>query len=296
MLTVLGTVSLDTLRTPTKTLVNTLGGSVSFASVCASYFAKTALVGIAGTDFPVKYRNLLARYADIRGLEIRKGKTFRYDARYSQNLESRKTLRIVLGVTKYPIKVPEMHKKSRFVYLANNNPSQTLKALSEFDSPKFTMCDTIDLWINTKRRALLNMIKKTNATVINYEEAQMLTKERDMLACCKKIESLGATYVIIKKDEHGAVLYHEGELYPYAGFPATKFVDPTGAGDSFAGAVMGYLESKNSTSLSNMRRAVAYGIITGAMAVEKHGIMSVLGKNKKEIDRRLKRYERITRF
>lgn len=297
MLAVFGSIALDTIRTPTRTLVNTLGGSASYAAVSASYFTKTGLIGMVGTNLSAKYKNTLARHVDIRGLDIKKGKTFHYDAKYGRYLESRKSLKVDFGVTeKHHATVPDVYKKCRFVYLANNDPNQNVKILESFDKPKFSMCDTIDLWIDTKRDAVIRMIKKTDATVINYEEARLLTKEHDVSLCAKKIASWGATYVLIKKDEHGAVLYSGGDAYPYTAFPAKRFVDPTGAGDSFAGAIMGYLESKNSASLKNMRRAVAYGIIMGAMAVERHGISPILDQSRKVINQRLKEYERITRF
>ena len=297
MLAVFGSVALDTIRTPSRTLTNILGGSASYSAVSASYFAKTGLIGIAGNNFPTKYKNMLARHVDLYGLDIKKGKTFHYDVKYGKHLESRKSLKVEFGVTKmHCANVPEAYKKAKFVYLANNDPMQNVDILSSFDNPKFSMCDTIDLWINTQRTKVIHMIKKTSATVINYEEARLLTKEHDALSCIKKIASWGAEYVIIKKDEHGALLYSDGELYAFTAFPVKHFVDPTGAGDAFAGAVMGYLESKGSFSIKNMKRGVAFGIIMGAMAVEKHGLGAILGKNKKEINVRMKEYERITRF
>ncbi len=297
MLAVFGSVALDTIRTPTRTQVNTLGGSASYAAVSASYFARTGLVSTAGTNLPARYKNALARHVDMRGLEIKKGRTFHYDARYDRRLESRKSLRVELGVTKgHDTAVPDAYKKSKFVYLANSDPAQNVRVLASFDAPKFAMCDTIDLWINTKRDAVKRMIAKTDATVINYEEARLLTKEHDAPSCAKKIASWGATFVIIKKDEHGAILYHGGDAYPYAAFPARRYVDPTGAGDAFGGAIMGYLESRNSYTLRNVRRAVAHGIVMGAMAVERHGIGAILDRNRKEIASRVGEYGRITRF
>lgn len=297
MLAVYGTIALDTIQTPTRTRANVLGGSASYAAVSASYFTKTGLVSLVGSNFPIKYKNALARHVDLRGLDIKDGKTFQYNARYASHLESRKALKIDFGVTKnHHATVPDAYKKCRFVYLSNNNPIQNVKILKSFDNPKFSMCDTIDLWIDTQRDAVIRMIKNTDATVINYEEARLLTKEYDASLCAKKIASWGAKYVIIKKDEHGALLYSGRDVYPYPAFPIKRFVDPTGAGDSFAGAIMGYLESKGSYSIQNMRRAVAYGIVMGAMAVEKHGINPLLDQSRKEIDARMREYERITQF
>lgn len=297
MLAVFGSLALDTLRTPSRTTVNTLGGSASYAAVSASYFAETGLIAVVGTDLPAKYRRTLARHVDLSGLCTRNGRTFRYDAKYDSHLGSRKSLMVDLGVMKgHRARVPDSYKKCRFVYLANNSPVQNTNILGSFDNLTFTMCDTIDLWISTKRAEVIRMIKKTDAAVFNYEEARLLTKEHDAARCAKKISSWGATYVIIKKDEHGALLYYERDVYPYPAFPTRRFVDPTGAGDSFAGAVMGYLESKRSNSIRNMRRAVAYGIIMGAVAVEGYGIKPLLEQTRPKIESRVREYERITRF
>ena len=297
MLAVAGSVSLDTIRTPGRTLVNTLGGSAAYAGISASYFTKTGLIGVVGTNLAQRHRRTLARHVDLDGLRTEEGRTFHYDARYGRHLESRTTLKVEIGVTgTHAARTPDSYKKCRFVYLANSDPEQNVRILEGFENPKFAMCDTIDLWINTKRAAVIRMIKKAGAAVINYEEARLLTKEHGALACAKKISSWGAEHVVVKKDEHGALLYSGGEAYPYPAFPVRRPVDPTGAGDAFAGAVMGYLESGGSYGARAIRRAVAYGIIMGAMTVEKYGIRPLLGLDRRAIDARMREYERITGF
>lgn len=297
MLAVFGSVSLDTIRVPGRVSAGILGGSAAYAAVAGSRFARTGLVGVTGSDFPARYGRELARHVDLAGVERREGRTFRYDAEYDRHLEVRTTRAVELGVNSgRRVRVPEAYRKSRFVYLATNDPAHNIGVLGDFDSPRFSMCDTIDHWIRTRRNDVVRMVRRTDATVINAEEARLLTREHDLIRCAKKMVSWGATYVIVKKDAHGALLYHRGEVYPYPAFPTGRVVDPTGAGDSFAGAVMGYLESRRSTGLSAMRRAVAYGNVVGSIAVEGRGLRSLLGLARGDIEARMRRYGRLTRF
>ena len=297
MLTVFGSTAIDTIRTPKKTLKNVLGGAATFASISASNFVETGLIAVVGTDFPKRHYNLLANYLDLRGLEVKKGKTFRYDGQYDSTLSRRSTLKTelnVLGDFK-PI-VPEDYRKSQFVYLANNDPEQNTSLIKEFDKVRFSMCDTIDFWISTKRQAVIKMIKSVNAVVINDEEAKLLTKEFNLIKCAKKIMQWGAEFVIIKKGEHGSLLFFEDIIFPTAGFSLEDVVDPTGAGDSFAGAMIGYLASKKSTKLSEIKKAVVYGNVLGSFAVEKYGLNGLLEIKNGDIKKRIKSYEKMIRF
>ncbi|MCY4252118.1 MAG: PfkB family carbohydrate kinase [Thaumarchaeota archaeon] len=297
MLAVFGSVSLDTIRTPGRVNAGILGGSAAYAAVAASRFAKTGLLGVTGSDFPARYERELARHVDLDGVERREGRTFRYDAEYDRHLESRTTRSVELGVNSgRRVRVPEGYRRSRFVYLATNDPAHNIGVLGDFDSPRLSMCDTIDHWIRTRRADVVRMVRRTDAVVINAEEARLLTREHDLIRCAKKMASWGATYVIIKKDAHGALLYHGGEVYPYPAFPTGRVVDPTGAGDSFAGAVMGYLASRGSTGLAAMRRAVAYGNVVGSITVEARGLRSLSGLARRDIEARMRRYGRLTRF
>ena len=297
MLTVFGSTALDTIRTPTKTLKNVLGGAATFAGISASFFVKTGLIAVVGTDFPKKHHNTLSRYLDLQGLAIQKGKTFRYDGKYDNTLSTRETLKTELNVlANFKPKVPEQYKKSKFVYLANNDPEQNASLLQEFDNVKFSMCDTIEFWISTKREAVKKMIKSVDAVVINDEEAKLLTKEHNLIKCAKKMMSWGATYVIIKKGEHGSLMFFDDVIFPSAGFSLEDVVDPTGAGDSFAGAMIGYLASQNSTSLSSIKKAVVYGNVMGSFAVERYGLDGLLKVKKSDISKRIKTYEKMIRF
>lgn len=297
MLTVFGSTALDTIRTPTKTLKDVLGGAATFAGVSASFFVKTGLIAVVGKDFPKKHHELLAKHMDLKGLHIAKGKTFRYDGKYDETLSTRETLKTELNVlANFKPTVPEEYKKSNFVYLANNDPEQNASLIKEFDNVKFSMCDTIEFWIATKRNAVIKMIKSVDAIVINDEEAKLLTKEHNLIKCAKKMMGWGAKYVIIKKGEHGSLMFFDDVIFPSAGFSLEDVVDPTGAGDSFAGAMIGYLASKNSTNLSAIKKGVVYGNVLGSFAVERYGLDGLTKVKKSDIEKRVKIYEKMIRF
>ena len=297
MLTVFGSTALDTIRTPTKILKNALGGAATFAGISSSFFAKTGLIAVIGKDFPKKYHRILEQYFDLKGLSIKNGKTFRYDGRYNKTFSTRTTLRTDLNVLKnFKPVVPEEYKKSKFVYLANNDPEQNISLIKEFNDVKFSMCDTIDFWINTKRSSVIKMFKEVDAVVINDEEAKLLTKEFNLIKCAKKIMGWGTKYVIIKKAEHGSLLFFEDVIFPSPGFPLENIVDPTGAGDSFAGAMIGYLASKKKTDLSSIKKSIIYGNVMGSFTVQKYGLGRLLELTKADITKRVKQYEKMVSF
>jgi len=297
VLTVFGSAALDTIRTPRRVLRNVLGGAATFAAVSASYFADTGLIAVVGEDFPKRYRDLLGRHLDLRGLTVGRGKTFRYDGSYDDTLSTRKTLRTELNVlADFRPQVPDEYRKSRFVYLANNDPGQNVELIREFDNVKFSMCDTIDFWISTKRDAVIRMIRAVDAVVINDEEAKLLTKEFNLIKCARKMMGWGAKFVIIKKGEHGSMMFFEDVIFPTAGFSLEDVVDPTGAGDSFAGAMLGYLASQNSTSMASIRKSVVYGNVMGSFAVEGYGLDGLTRIRKPDISRRIRAYQRMIRF
>ena len=187
MLTVFGSTALDTIRTPKKILKNVLGGAATFAAISASNFVNTGLIAVVGKDFPKQYHNILSKYLDLQGLTIKEGKTFRYDGSYDNTLSTRSTLKTELNVlADFKPTVPEAYRKSQFVYLANNDPEQNTLLIKEFDKVKFSMCDTIDFWISTKREAVIKMIKAVDAVVINDDEAKLLTKEFNLINVQKK--------------------------------------------------------------------------------------------------------------
>jgi len=297
MLTVFGSVAIDTIRTPNKVLKGVLGGAATFASISASFFVKPGLIAVAGTDFPKKYHRILSRYLDLQGLTINKGKTFHYDGKYDETLSTRTTLKTELNVLgNFKPKVPDVYKKSEFVYLANNDPDQNSAIIKEFDKVKFSMCDTIEFWIANKRSSVIKMIKAVDAVVINDEEAKLLTKEHNLIKCAKKMMNWGVKYVIIKKGEHGSLLFYDDVIFPSVAFSLEDIVDPTGAGDSFAGAMIGYLASKKSVNLSTIKKATIYGNILGSFAVEQYGLAGLLNIKKSDILKRIKQYEKMVHF
>ena len=297
MLTVFGSTALDTIRTPKKTLRDVLGGAATFAAISASFFTKPGLIAVVGDDFPKKYYNILEKNLDVRGLSILKGKTFRYDGKYDKNLSVRETLKTELNVlADFKPNVPEEYQKSDFVYLANNDPAQNTKIIKEFDNVKFSMCDTIEFWIKTKRNDVIKMIKSVDAVVINDEEAKLLTKEDNLIKCAKKIMAWGTSYVIIKKGEHGSLFFYEDLIFPSVGFSLESVLDPTGAGDSFAGAMIGYLASKKKTSISEIKKSVVFGNVMGSFAVERYGLEGILRLKKSDINKRVKQYEKMVSF
>ena len=289
MLTVFGSTALDTIRTPTKVLKDVLGGAATFAGISASFFVNTGLIAVIGKDFPKKYHKILASRLNLDGLSVKNGKTFRYDGKYDETLSTRTTLRTELNVLEnfHPV-VPEQYKKSQFVYLANNDPDQNVALIKEFDRVKFSMCDTIEFWISTKKASVVKMFKQVDAVVINDEEAKLLTKESNLIKCAKKIMDWGTEYVIIKKGQHGSILFFEDVIFPSVGLPIENVVDPTGAGDSFAGDMIGYL--------ATIKKSAIYGNVMGSFAVQGYGLEGLLRINKMDIKKRIALYEKITRF
>ena len=297
MLTVFGSTALDTIRTPKKVLKGVLGGAATFAGISASYFVKTGLIAVVGKDFPKKYHRILSKYLDLRGFVIHDGKTFRYDGKYNETLSTRTTLKTELNVLRdFKPKVPDEYRKSEYVYLANNDPEQNASLIKEFDKVKFSMCDTIEFWIANKKSSVIKMIKTVDAVVINDEEAKLLTKEHNLIKCAKKMMNWGAKYVVIKKGEHGSLLFYDDVIFPSVAFSLENIVDPTGAGDSFAGAMIGYLASKRRTDLTTIKKAVIYGNVLGSFTVEKYGLNGLLDLKKSQISKRMKLYEQMIRF
>ena len=297
MLTVFGSTALDTIRTPTKVLKDVLGGAATFAGVSASFFVNTGLIAVVGEDFPKKYHDILAKRLDLEGFVVESGKTFRYDGSYDLTLSKRVTNKTELNVLgSFKPSVPDEYKKSQFVYLANNDPDQNVQIMKQFDNVKFSMCDTIEYWIATKRASVIKMIKAVDAVVINDEEAKLLTKEHNLIKCAKKMMEWGSKYVIIKKGEHGSLFFVDDVIFPSVAFSLEDIVDPTGAGDSFAGAMIGYLASKKSTKLADIKKAVVYGNVLGSFAVEHYGLDGLLKTNKPKIEKRVKQYQKMIGF
>ena len=298
MLTVFGSVALDTTRTPFKTETNILGGAATFASLCSSFFTPTSTIAVVGSDFPNQYRKILNSRVDTRGIVTKKdGKTFHYDSSFDYDFHHRTSIKTELNVIKdFKPVVPEAYVSSDYIYLGNNDPSQNIAILQYFTNPKFIVCDTIEYWIVNKRKDVIEMISKVNGVVINDEEARILCRTANLIKCAKIILSWGPGLVVIKKGEHGSLLVLDNIIFPASAFPIEEMVDPTGAGDSFAGAFMGYLSYKKDLTIERLKEAVIYGNVLGAYAIEDFGVNKLLEITKVDIDYRYEMFRRITQF
>jgi cytidine kinase len=300
LLTVFGTVALDTTRTPFRTETRILGGAATFASISSSMFAPTSIVAAIGSDMPAEYiRALSSKGIDTKGIIIIQGsKTFHYDSSFDYDLSNRTTNKTELGVIAGfdPI-IPEEYIKSDYVYLANNDPKQNIKILRHFQKPRLVVCDTIEFWINGSRDDVVKMIEMTDGVVINDNEARLLCKEANLAKCAKKIMSWGSKFAIIKKGENGAILFtKEGLVFPAAAFFLDEIVDPTGAGDSFAGGFLGHIARKGVMDFATMKEAVIYGNVLGSFAVEDFGIKRLLSITKDDVEDRYAKYCHLVQF
>ena len=295
---IVGSTALDSIKTPTAENPRLLGGSASHAAVAASFFAPVKLVGVVGEDFPKKYVALYKKHGiDLTGLQIQPGKTFHWAGEYEVNMNNRRTLTTELGVfEKFTPHLPEKHKKSPFVLLANIAPALQHHVLDQMNKPKFVVADTMDLWLNIALDDLVGLIKRVDGFVLNDSEAHQLTKEDNVFAALKKLHKMGPKYVIIKKGSHGSILSGPDGFFICPAYPLHKVVDPTGAGDSFVGGMMGYLSTARGDVRKNIRKAMVYGSVTAAFCCEGFGLNQTTKTTRKNIDVRVKELEAITRF
>lgn len=288
-LLVVGSIGIDTVETPTEKRADQLGGSAIYFSYAASFYTKVHLVGVVGKDFPSVHRTLLeSREIDLSGLEAAEGKTFRWTGRYHENMIDRDTLKVDLNVFgSFDPKVPEAARAIDFLFLANGAPSVQAKVLKQMKRrPKFVAADTMDLWIETARGDLEALLKDIDALVINDSEARMMTDQRELLRAGLDILELGPPIVIIKKGEHGALVVTRDGHFAVPGFPLEKVVDPTGAGDTFAGGILGYLAETGDTSAASLRRAVAHGAVVASYTVQDFSLEQLKRIKRGDIDNR----------
>jgi len=295
MLTVFGTVALDTTRTPFHTVERTLGGTATFASIAASYYVPTSIVGIIGNDFPTSYLEILKNRLDVRGLSSSKTeKTFHYDSSFGYDLYKRTTNKTELNViANYQSTVPNEFVDSEYVYLANNDPVQNLMLLDQFSHPKLVICDTMDFWILNKRDDVIKMINRVDGIILNESEAKLLFKENSILKCARLLISNGPSFALINKGENGSLLIYENEFYPIPGYPTEIIKDPTGAGDSFGGAFMGHLCTQQQIDSKSLKNAMIHGNIMGSFAIEDYGIQRLINIDAKDIKLRHEKYKEI---
>lgn len=295
---IVGTTALDSIKTPTKENPRLLGGSASHAAVAASFFSKVKLVGGVGEDFPKKYIQLYKKHnIDLAGLQILPGKTFHWSGEYEVNMNNRRTLATELGVIEtFTPKLPEAYQNAPFVLLGNIAPALQLSVLDQMKKPKFVVADSMDLWINIALPDLLKLLKRVDAFVLNDSEAELLTKEDNLFRALKKIHALGPKYVIIKKGSHGSILSGPKGNFICPAYPLHTVEDPTGAGDSFVGGLMGYLANARGAVEKNIRRAMVYGSVTASFCCEGFGLNATIKATRKAIEKRVKDLEKLTKF
>ncbi len=297
-LLIIGSMALDTVKTPFGKNVNAPGGSATYAAVSASYFTDVKIIGVVGTDFPKKYLGLLKKKRiDSSGIEVKKGKTFRWEGRYDWNLNSPRTIATHLNLLAgfNPV-LSDKDKKCGFIFLANDDPEVQLKVISQISSAKLIAADTIEYWIRNKRHKLIKVLKEVDIFIINEDEARLLTKEPNLLKAAKRIISYGTPRVIIKKGEHGLLYVTKKKLFSCPGYPLETVCDPTGAGDSFAGGFLGFLASTNNINESTYRKALIYGSIMASYNVEGFDLKRLSRLNKRLIEKRYKEFEKLVKF
>jgi len=295
---IVGSTALDSIKTPKAANPRLLGGSASHAGVAASFFGPVNLVGVVGDDFPRRYIRLYQRHGiDLEGLQRLPGKTFHWSGEYEANMNNRRTLLTELGVFEtFTPTLPRAYRSTPFVLLANIAPGLQHHVLDQMRRPRFVVADTMDLWLKVALPDLLKLLKRLDGFVLNDSEAQMLTGEENVFVALKKIHRLGPTHVVIKQGSHGSILSGPRGLFLCPAYPLRKVVDPTGAGDSFVGGMMGSLAAAKGPVDDHIRRAMIYGSVVASFCCEGFGLQRTTRVTRGEINRRVKELERLTRF
>ncbi|HJT86104.1 MAG TPA: PfkB family carbohydrate kinase [Nitrososphaeraceae archaeon] len=295
MLTIFGSIALDTTRTSTNIQNRILGGAATFASLSASKYIATNIVGIIGNDFPEQYKKILEQNLNTKGIIIKNNdKSFHYDSSFDPTLTVRTSNKTELNViANFEPTIPDEFVGSKYVFLANNDPIQNMKIQDLFSNPDFVLCDTIEYWIVNKYDQVLDMIRKVNGITIDISEARLLTKEFNIVKCARKIKELGPELIIIKKGEHGFILFYNDIVFASPAIPVENVVDPTGAGDCFAGGFLGHLSKLGRINENTIKQASIYGNIMGSFAVEDFGVNKILNLSTKNIEERLKFYNKL---
>jgi sugar/nucleoside kinase (ribokinase family) len=302
-LIVTGSIGIDTVEAPTGSAESVLGGSAIYFAGAASYFGPVRLVGAVGEDFPDQHMEPFQHFGiDLEGLEKREGsKTFRWHGRYHQNMNERDTVEVELNVLgEAPPPVPESYKDSKYIFLANTHPDAQMELLSQFPNRKIAVADTMNLWIENELDSLKKLLSQIEGLVLNDQEAFQLTDRTNIVRASEEILKMGPRFVVVKKGEHGSFLMHRenGEEH-FAALPAyaaRDVVDPTGAGDSFAGGMMGYMAAADDASPQALTRAMAYGTIVASYNIESFSVGRMRQITKKDIDQRLEHFRTMLDF
>jgi len=295
---VVGSVALDSVKTPFGTAPNVLGGSGTYFSVSASFFTKVRLVAVVGSDFPQEHIKLLEKKnIDISGLKKVPGKTFRWKGEYSFDLNNARTLDTQLNVfAQFKPEIPPKYADSEYVFLANIDPELQLDVLKQVKNPKLVACDTMNFWISSKKTELKKTLKHVDILVINEAEVRQLSDETNLVKAARCIMSWGPKALVVKRGEYGALLFGKGQTFSAPAYPLETISDPTGAGDSFAGGFMGYLAKADNSSAANIRRAIIMGSVMASFDVEDFSLKRLIRLTKPEIKNRFKAFKSLTHF
>ena len=298
-LCVVGSVALDSVETPTEKRDDIVGGSAVFFSYAASFFTTVRLAGVVGEDWPPEHTDMLrARGIDTDGLQtVPGGKTFRWRGKYLDNMNYRETLDLQLNVLENfdPI-LPEAYRRCKFLFLANGSTVHQFKALDQCAGASLVVADTMDHYIRTEPEGLRALLKRIDGLVLNDSEAKLLTGEDNLVRAGQTIREMGPRFVVVKKGEHGAMFFSEHETYVLPAYPTPHVVDPTGAGDSFAGGMMGYLAEQDNFEPKTLKKALAYGTLTASFTVEDFSLDRLRNIQREDLDRRMEEYKRMLSF
>ncbi len=298
-LLVVGSVAIDNVETPTERRDNLLGGSATHFSYAASFFTSVRLVGVVGADWPAEHTKLLVdRGIDVTGLhQVKDGKTFTWTGRYHDNMNDRDTLDVQLNVFgEFDPVLPESYRRAKYVFLANGVPAVQMKVLSQVPGRRLAVADTMDLWINIARDDLNKLLTQLDGLVLNDSEAKLIAQTENLVTAGHRVREMGPKFVIIKKGEHGAMFFSEHETYVLPAFPTQNVIDPTGAGDSFAGGMMGYLSERDNFDPDTLKTAMAYGILVASFNVEGFGLERLTEITRADIDERMAEYRKMLSF
>lgn len=296
---VVGSIALDTIKTPLEEQADLLGGSASYGAVAAGFFGPVNLVGVVGSDFPEEHVELFkSRGIDIAGLQIEEGKTFRWSGEYLWDLNTRETRSVELNVFEhFSPKLPDTYRDTPFILLANIAPGLQHHVLDQITAPKFIVADTMDLWIDIARDELVSLLARVDMLILNDGEARQLTGETSLIKAGRKIRAMGPTHVAIKKGEHGCLLFSEDEFFSCPAYPLEDIHDPTGAGDTFAGGLIGYLAANAETvTFEHLRRAVVFGSALASFNVEQFSLERLRTVTFEEISDRYDVFRRMSEF
>ncbi len=297
-LLVVGTVALDSVKTPFGNVDNALGGSATYFSTSASYFTDVRLVAVIGEDFPREHIQFLkSRNVDTRGLEVKRGETFRWKGEYGYDLNEARTLATHLNVlATFKPAIVDDYKHTDVVFLANVDPDIQLDVLRQVNKPKLVACDTMNYWISSKLDALKRTLKEVDLLTINEAEIRQLAGEASLVRAAKIVQAMGPKTIVVKQGSYGALMFNGHSVFSAPAYPIENVFDPTGAGDTFAGGFMGYLASTMNFSEDSMRKAVIFGSVMASLNVEAFSLDRLRSLDHKEIQGRYREFKRLTHF